>query len=187
MNPNIYNLTIDGQPYRSLRFFPPWDETSIVTLHGLMHLVQDIQQNAKNNSRWVEIGTFMGESATLFLGFNYIKKLHCVDVLKCRFAEKRLKFEINAGRCEIHTKSSLLAAEEINEVDVVYIDGDHSYESAKSDIEAWWPKIPEGGVLAGHDYQLPWPGVIQAVDEFLKEHPELELKRYVDTSWAIFK
>jgi hypothetical protein len=58
------------------------------------------------------------------------------------------------------------------ELDFVYIDGDHSYEFAKNDIAAWWPKIKPGGILSGHDYTVGNPekghvyGVIQAVDEF---------------------
>jgi len=36
--------------------------------------------------------------------------------------------------------------------DFVYIDGDHSYEGVTADIEHWMPKIREGGILAGHDF-----------------------------------
>ncbi|CAE8627582.1 unnamed protein product, partial [Polarella glacialis] len=50
-------------------------------------------------------------------------------------------------------------------VDLVFIDGDHSYEGAASDIAAWWPTVRPGGILAGHDYTLIWPGVVRAVNE----------------------
>lgn len=55
--------------------------------------------------------------------------------------------------------------------DFVFIDADHYYESVKADVEAWWPKIRSGGILAGHDYagvgdrREGW-GVKRAVDEF---------------------
>jgi hypothetical protein len=53
----------------------------------------------------------------------------------------------------------------------VYIDGDHLYASVHADIEAWWPHLPQGGILAGHDYM---PGehddVVRAVDEFASKH-----------------
>jgi predicted O-methyltransferase YrrM len=48
---------------------------------------------------------------------------------------------------------------------VVFVDGGHSYEQVKADIAAWTPKISPDGILAGHDYNDRWPGVIQAVDE----------------------
>lgn len=35
--------------------------------------------------------------------------------------------------------------------DLVFIDGDHSYEATLSDIDSWLPKVARGGVLCGHD------------------------------------
>ena len=61
------------------------------------------------------------------------------------------------------------------EVDFVYIDGLHSYESVKEDIHDWFPKLKSGGILCGHDYNATNPGTIQAVDEFAEESG-LELK-----------
>lgn len=39
-----------------------------------------------------------------------------------------------------------------NDLDMVFIDADHSYESVIKDIDAWLPKVKVGGILAGHDY-----------------------------------
>jgi len=50
-------------------------------------------------------------------------------------------------------------------VDFVFIDADHAYESVKKDIEAWLPKVKNGGYLSGHDYASHAPGVISAVNE----------------------
>lgn len=36
--------------------------------------------------------------------------------------------------------------------DFVYIDGDHSYRSVTADLEAWWPLVKPGGIIAGHDW-----------------------------------
>lgn len=35
--------------------------------------------------------------------------------------------------------------------DLVFIDGDHSYDQTLSDIELWLPKVAQGGILCGHD------------------------------------
>jgi hypothetical protein len=43
------------------------------------------------------------------------------------------------------------------------IDGDHSYEAVKADIQAWLPKMKRGGVISGDDYM--WPGVKKAAEE----------------------
>lgn len=34
----------------------------------------------------------------------------------------------------------------------IYVDARHDYMGAKQDIESWWPKLAEGGIMAGHDY-----------------------------------
>lgn len=49
---------------------------------------------------------------------------------------------------------SLEAADKIpNEsLDFVYIDANHSEPYVTQDIEAWFPKVRVGGVVAGHDY-----------------------------------
>lgn len=49
--------------------------------------------------------------------------------------------------------------------DLVFIDADHRYEGVRDDIDAWWPKVKLGGVIAGHDYNHRFPGVDRAVDE----------------------
>lgn len=81
-------------------------------------------------------------------------------------------------------------------VDMVFIDGDHSYEGAKGDIEIWLPNIKRNGIIAIHDYDKaeaykrehnvddvphpkPWPGVDQAVKELLLG--KLEIILQVDT------
>lgn len=48
-------------------------------------------------------------------------------------------------------------------VDFVFIDADHEYPAVAADISAWTPKLKPGGVIAGHDIDLP--GVRRAVAE----------------------
>jgi predicted O-methyltransferase YrrM len=55
-------------------------------------------------------------------------------------------------------------------VGLLYVDGDHTKEGARRDIEAWAPHLAEGAVVAIDDYGHPdWPGVGQAVDELVAE------------------
>ena len=49
-------------------------------------------------------------------------------------------------------------------VDVIFVDGGHSYEVVKADILAWLPKMKKGGIMAGHDFNA-WQGVNKAVTE----------------------
>lgn len=57
-------------------------------------------------------------------------------------------------------------------LDFCYIDADHSYEGVSEDLRLWFPKVRNGGVLAGHDYVSDGDywfgkfGVQRAVNEF---------------------
>ena len=50
--------------------------------------------------------------------------------------------------------------------DMVFLDGDHSYEGASLDIRLFRDRIKPGGILAGDDYSEDvFPGVVRAVRE----------------------
>lgn len=63
-------------------------------------------------------------------------------------------------------------------LDMVYIDGDHSYDGVKRDLSSSYPKVRPGGWIMGHDYEMNMLkartryefGVKRAVDEFCTEH-----------------
>lgn len=94
-------------------------------------------------------------------------------------------------RVQIYSMSSeeaCIALEELfpNEYidfDFVFVDGDHSYEGCKKDIELWYPRVKEGGWLLGHDYkQGRHVGVKKAVDEIF---PFVQL--FYDSVWGVQK
>jgi predicted O-methyltransferase YrrM len=169
---------------RSLRFAPHWRPDDPYQVIGLLRLVNDILTATPAASRWLEIGSYAGESATLFLGFPQIKSLDCVDQWQMAADRLRSKFarEIAAGRCRVHQMSSAAFASVAGEYDVVYIDGDHSYDAVRADIAAYSGKLAPGGFLAGHDYHAGYPGVIQAVDEWRENKP---VTVYEDGSWCV--
>jgi len=72
---------------------------------------------------------------------------------------------------KIIRKTSMKALEDVpDQIDLVYIDGNHSYSYVKQDIEKWFPKLRIGGLLSGHDYNpTMFPSVIKAVDEIFPE------------------
>jgi hypothetical protein len=56
-----------------------------------------------------------------------------------------------------------------NSVDLVYIDAGHDEDSVTKDIEAWWPKLKESGVMAFHDFENISYGVNVAVRKFAQK------------------
>lgn len=81
----------------------------------------------------------------------------------------------------IHRELSHVAAAQFHEgyFDWVYIDGNHSYEFVKSDLELYAKKVRQGGFIAGDDYYWgPLQGfpVKRAVDEFINSTGVIVIK-----------
>ena len=77
---------------------------------------------------------------------------------------------IHGRRVHIIKSDSVAAALDFKpgSIDLVFIDGDHSYDGARRDIIAWLPKVRSGGWLCGHDYAHPEQGEVKrAVDELI--------------------
>ena len=53
-------------------------------------------------------------------------------------------------------------------LDFVYIDANHSYPAVLEDITIWTPKVRSGGIVSGHDYNLP--AVSRAVREYAEKN-----------------
>lgn len=53
------------------------------------------------------------------------------------------------------------------ELDFVYIDGNHIYKFVLEDIKNYYPKVKVGGIIGGHDFHLP--EVRTAVLEFCNQ------------------
>ncbi len=49
------------------------------------------------------------------------------------------------------------------EVDLIFIDGDHEFDGVYADVDFWYPRLSQNGVICGHDYCQHFPGVKKAV------------------------
>jgi hypothetical protein len=58
----------------------------------------------------------------------------------------------------------------IGDIDMMFYDGDHSYEATKEALEYWNTKLIPGGILACHDYEPMHSDCMRAVDEFAAVH-----------------
>jgi hypothetical protein len=136
----------------------------------------------------LEIGSWTGVSAEIFAqNFNYV---FCVDPWEAtegintqydmREVEKIFDNRISKYKNVVKIKTlSEKAREQAMQlrIDIVYIDGCHTYEAVKEDITLWKDKCK---IISGHDYwPKKFPGVIKAVDEILGK-PD---KVFPDTSW----
>jgi len=76
-------------------------------------------------------------------------------------------------------------------LDFVFIDASHFYTTVKVDLECWVPKVKQGGLLVGHDYNSArdkrgkW-GVKRAVNEYAAEHGYV-VQEHGDHIWSAVK
>lgn len=68
---------------------------------------------------------------------------------------------------------------------LVFVDGSHSYEYAKSDTKVAMELAKKGGVIIWHDYGI-WKGVTRALEEINDEN-QFDLKNISGTSLAYWK
>lgn len=68
------------------------------------------------------------------------------------------------------------------DVDLVFIDGEHSKEAVEKDVRAWWPKVAMGGKLAGHDYSFVKDFIMSGFER-LGVRPEVKTDGKGDVWW----
>ena len=80
--------------------------------------------------------------------YNYEKEI--VDTLPTLLKNIQ-KFQFEEVILPIVNSSELASKEIENNIDLVFIDGSHTFESARKDYMSWKNKIRIGGILAIHD------------------------------------
>jgi len=116
-----------------------------------------------------EVGVDKGDNAVNIFNTLDIKKLYLVDPYNANPAIKNVSFN-KLRKWEKKIVWIYETSEEAhkyvpdNSLDFVYIDGSHKYKMVKKDIRFWEPKVKDGGLICGHDYQMEHK-VKKAVDE----------------------
>jgi len=116
-----------------------------------------------------EIGVFKGRSTKVFA--DNAEKVYAIDHWEPWPEGTFDEYIVNVGyRPNVETLKgySTEMSKQVDSVDMVFIDGDHTYEGCKADIEAWLPKCKK--IISGHDYSDDYPGVRKAVAELIKNY-----------------
>ena len=142
-------------------------------------LLNKLSLSLPRNCCIVEIGSYVGGSSIILASAATEKNgmLYCVDTWKNEAMSEGLRdtyneFTKNTKPYEkwivpLRGKSVEVAKDFDEEIDLLFIDGDHSYEAVKSDVEAWFPKLKNGAIVVFHDYG--WAeGVKRVAKEMVK-------------------
>lgn len=172
------------------------------------------------NPRIINIGAGAGTSGLLFLETRDDSVVTTIDIqdesspFGCLEGERVVVEQAGLSHLagtrwfQIHADSKTLTP--TGDVDLLFVDGDHSYEGCLGDLMRWAPACKPGGIIAVHDYNKeedwlrqhpgvevndfvrrglikPYPGVDQAVDEFLFDNPLTYVHVETVRSLAVFQ
>ena len=99
--------------------------------------------------------------------YRYIKREKPYSLESVQNLLKKFKKNIEIFKGD---SKSILPKIELTEVDYVFIDGGHSYETVKSDLNNCKIVIENKGIVLCDDYDLSYaPGVKEAIDEFVSK------------------
>ena len=165
----------------------------------LLNIFIKDQLVGKHDLIGIQIGSYRGQSAELFLKSGAFKTFYCIDPWQQGYdpedkadapeiilAEQDFdrRFKDNEIVKKIKMKSSdAVNMFKNNSIDFIYIDGNHLYEAVKEDLKNYYSKIKYNGIVSGHDFVHGY-GVQKAVLEFFKSMPE---NIYPDSSWLYIK
>ena len=127
--------------------------------HFLCNLIK------KNNfTSMAEVGVRDGRTTFHLLDQNSNLTIYAIDNNINQFYNNEVKEKYRERLIAIEGNSPLLA-NLIPQVDLIFIDADHSYQGCSRDILAYKNKIKNNGLLTGHD--IDYPGVNKAVKELI--------------------
>lgn len=163
---------------------------------GFIDLISYINDILPDNSKALEIGSYMGESAKIMAASGIFNEIVCVDPFEGKESFNNI-FGYTWQQVEAEFNNNIKYFDFIKHIkdysyniidnysneyfDFVYIDASHEYEDVLKDINSCIRVVKKGGLIAGHDYS--WESVKKAVNEVFGK----DIIEFKDTSWAIIK
>tara|TARA_B100000123_G_C25692764_1_gene411604 strand:- start:114 stop:686 length:573 start_codon:yes stop_codon:yes gene_type:complete len=183
---------------KTLRYNPPSEWTGDSSNHlflGFCDMLSYVNSyfKSRNDLKMIEIGSYMGESSSLFASSGMFKEIHCIepfhqnedanDDLGYTWDDKKKEFETNTRMFDniiLHEDFSFNVEHKFKDgtFDFVYVDGEHDYESVERDIKLYLPKLKPLSLFGGHDYHVGFQ-VIEAVNNLFGKPDDI----FGDTSW----
>lgn len=181
---------------------PKVDISRALTIHGWMseNELLWLATQAYSHRYIVEFGSFHGRSAKA-MADNMMPhgKIFCVDPWGGNYKndDGETLEQVNTycmpiflkNLHEYIVKGQVVPVREFSyrfslpfKADMVFIDGDHRYNTVVKDIKKAYELLRDGGIISGHDYShVEWDGVKKAVDEYVGP------VEVIDTIWFTTK
>lgn len=144
----------------------------------------------------IEVGSYRGESARIFLDTNRFSRIYCIDPWQMYYDDNdgaaftdmeavERDFDNRTGIDERVVKvkgtiDTFLEKYPDVEIDFAYVDGCHTYDAVKHDLKMILSSRRPRVALAGHDYVGIWEGVKRAIVESIGTPDAI----FPDGSWV---
>lgn len=80
------------------------------------------------------------------------------------------------------------AYQDLYDIDLVFIDGEHTEKAVLADLDFWYDRLGPSGILCGHDYKDEYLEVMKAVDDFSEKRDLLLVPNlYRSSFFVLFK
>ena len=181
--------------------------SEIPTFHHHFHIIFDIAQSFEGRTiNYVEIGAYAGASSCLMLGMrdtNVIsidlgepipKGQVLENVLMYKNSPNNYKYiqgnsrTIEVKNLVVDTLNKFIFLGFSNKIDLLFIDGDHSYNGVISDFNMYSDLVAIGGYIVFDDYNdaIYSPEVKQAVDSLLPSLVDYEIIGTLENSLGAY-
>jgi predicted O-methyltransferase YrrM len=139
-----------------------WNNKKQNRKHFLRCLIE-----SNNFNTMAEIGVRDGRTTFYLLNNCPELTIYGVDLDNSGYYSDEVKEKYGDRLIPIQGNSHLVS-QYVPQVDLVFIDADHSYNGCRGDIYVYRDKVNPQGILSGHD--IDYPGVNQAVNELVKDY-----------------
>jgi predicted O-methyltransferase YrrM len=134
--------------------------------------IEGLAATLPDPARIVEIGTGYGSSLVRILyglALHEDAHVYTIDIEDCELAKGHVQdAKVPFWRYTFIISDSVKAAAlDWEPLDMIYVDGSHSYEGVKADILAWQPRLKFGGIMVFDDYDNDLHEVTPAVNELM--------------------
>lgn len=159
--------------------------------------IEVIKKYSTGKSLAVEIGVYEGVN-TITIAESISGILYGIDPFfkgslglsyHMLIAKRAIKRQKLSHKIHLINKLSFDATSDVpDNIDFIFIDGDHSYDGIKKDWENWWPKVKNDGYMLLHDTTIPLHnpsveslGSYKFFQEFIKNQPGVNVVETVDS------
>ncbi|HEA46571.1 MAG TPA: class I SAM-dependent methyltransferase [Candidatus Pacearchaeota archaeon] len=176
----------------------------IYKYNGLSPMENYVNKHTNGKLVGVEIGVYKGINAEKILKGMNIETLYLIDpyLLYGKYVEGFSMYDSHKNLIGIEQKMlrkirhykdkyiiiKKMSADAIKDIphnlDFVYVDGNHSYKYVLEDIELYYKKLKQGGIIGGDDFDHEYlPEVKNAVMDFVNKH-KLQLNVKLQDWWV---